>query len=163
MTHDEKIAIIDRFEAAFAPIEALISDLSEAALRYVPELEGAWSINDHLVHLLDAESAVYFRLRLAIAEPGSAVQLWDEEAWHSKLGYGNADGRACLAAAKAMRAALCASLRAIVDTDWSGYFLLHPERGRLELENFLVMYRDHLAYHAPFIKRDRDAWKAANN
>ena len=30
----------------------------------------------------------------------------------------------------------------------------------MDLVRILEIYRDHLAFHAPFIKRNLDAWKA---
>ncbi len=159
MTREERLVSIDKFEGAYSLIEALVSDLSDAALDFIPAEGGAWSIKEHLVHLLDGESAVYFRLRMAVAQPGSVVQMWDEEAWHSKLAYGSASARSCLEVAKSLRATVAASLRAIVDEDWSVFWLQHPERGRLELERLVELYREHIAYHVPYIKRNREAWK----
>jgi uncharacterized damage-inducible protein DinB len=159
MTREERLSSIGKFQESFSLIEGLVSDLPDEALAFVPAVADAWSISDHLVHLLDAESAIYFRLRLAIAEPGSGIQPWDEEAWHASLAYDESDGRACLLAAKALRSSLSLTLRAIVDTDWSAFYLMHPERGRMELESLLALYRDHSAYHVPLIKRNRDAWE----
>lgn len=163
MTRDERLAAIDRFEAAYAFIDELVGKLPDEALAFVPPVADAWSIGEHLVHLLDAESAVYFRLRLAIAEPGSRVQPWDEEKWHAKLSYASANPRACLVAARALRSTLAASLRAVAAEDWEGFWLEHPEKGRLGLERLVEMYREHLAYHAPFLKRDAEAWKQARS
>lgn len=159
MTAPEKHSLIDRFEGAYAPIERLVAELPDEAFHYVPEVKDAWSINDHLVHLLDAEVAGYFRVRNAMASPGLPVQTWDEEAWQAKLAYGATDGRVCLALAMQLRSLLCASLRSAADRDWSALWLEHPEKGRLDLPRLLEIYRDHLAYHAPFIKRNIDAWK----
>lgn len=161
LTRDEKLDAVDRFEGAFALVEHLVAGASDEALAFVPPVQDAWSVKEHLAHLLDAECAVYFRLRLAVAEPGASVQMWNEEAWHAKLAYASADGRACLTAAKAMRGILATSLRALAGEDWSGFWLEHPERGRIELERLLEIYREHLAYHAPFIKRNLDTWKQA--
>jgi hypothetical protein len=153
------MASIAKFEAAFSGVDGLLADLPAEALAFVPEVADAWSIQEHLVHLLDAETAVYFRLRKSIAEPGATVQFWEEESWHEKLAYRTADARRCLEAAKALRSVLSATLRAIVDEDWSAFWLDHPEKGRLELERLVEMYREHLAFHLPYIKRNRDAWR----
>jgi hypothetical protein len=161
VTNEEKSALVDKFDSAYAPIEGLIKGLPDEALRFVPPIDDAWSISDHLVHLLDGEVAVYFRLRNAVASPGAGIQPWDEEAWHGRLAYGSLDGRTCLDIARKLRAAESAFLRALIDADWSAYFLEHPERGRLGLEQLLEMYREHLAFHAPLIKRNRDAWRQA--
>ena len=160
MTTAEKNELLDRFEGAFSLIATQVAGLTDEALAFVPAIPEAWSINDQLVHLLDAEVAVYFRLRLAQAEPGSRIQPWEEEAWHAKLGYASLNGRKCLAQAMALRSTAVAGLRAKAGEDWSAFWLEHPVKGRLELPAILELYRDHLAFHAPLIKRNLDAWKA---
>lgn len=161
MTKTEKLALIEKFETAYSIVETQIKGLSAADLRFVPPLPEAWSINDNLVHLLDADVSMAFRLRAAVAEPGFAIPVWNEEAWQARLRYGDEDGPARLKEAIALRARLSAFLRGIVGEDWDGYFVMHPKRGRLDLAGILDMYRDHVAFHAPLIKRNLEALKAA--
>lgn len=160
MTREERLGLLDRFEGAYSLVSAQVEHLAPEALDFIPSIPEAWSINDHLVHLLDAEVAVYFRIRLAQAEAGSRIQPWDELAWQAKLGYARQDGRKCLAQASALRSVSAGGLRHRVDEDWSAFWLEHPEKGRIDLVRILEIYRDHLAFHAPFIKRNLDAWKA---
>lgn len=160
MERGERIALAEGFGAAYAAIDELLKGLDPAAQSFVPRIADAWSINDHLVHLLDADTAVWFRIRAAIAEPGLAIVPWDEEAWHARLHYEAMDGRACLETAKGMRRTLTSSLLAIAAEDWDRYFIVHPARGKMGLAELLVAYREHAAFHAPFVKRNRDAWKS---
>lgn len=161
MTTDDKLALIAKFEGAYAILDDLLRGLDEAALSFLPAVPEAWSVNDHLVHLLDADTAVYFRIRASIAEPGCAIALWDENAWHERLAYGRVDGLGCLELAKGLRKTLGATLRALVDADWDGYKVLHPTRGEVRLVELLTVYRDHVAFHAPFVKRNKDAFAAS--
>ncbi len=160
MTRDDRLGLLDRFEGAYSLVSSQVERLSAEALAFIPAIPEAWSVNDHLVHLLDAEVAVFFRIRLAQAEPGSRIQPWDELAWQARLGYASQDGRRCLAQAMALRSTAAAGLRHRVDEDWSAFWLEHPEKGKMDLVRILEIYRDHLAFHAPFIKRNLDAWKA---
>jgi len=157
VTKTEKLALIEKFETAYSIVETQIEGLSAAELRFAPALPEAWSINDFLVHFLDADISMAFRLRAAVAEPGFAVPVWNEEAWQERLHYDEEDGPACLKEAIALRARLSAFLRGIVGEDWDPYFVMHPSRGRLDLAGILDMYRDHIAFHAPLIKRNIDA------
>lgn len=161
MTRAEKLELIDQFEGAFGQVEGLVAGLPDAALRYKPALPEAWTIEEHLVHLLDAEAASWFRIRAAVAEPGKAIVLWEEDSWRERLAYGAVGGQAALALAKGLRSALAASLRALADEVWEGFWIEHPSRGRVLLDELLETYRDHLAFHAPFVKRNREAWEAA--
>jgi len=160
MTREEKLALIGDFESAYGLVEKMLTGLPGEALRFVPPIEGAWSVNDFLVHLLDADANLVFRVRGAVAEPGVVAPVWDEEAWHAKLRYGAEDGLSCIALASGLRSFIATGLRALVDEDWSGFWISHPARGRMELAGLLEMYRGHVAFHAPLIKRNIDAWKA---
>lgn len=161
MNRNEKLDLIAKFGNSYKIIEDLIEGLPDEALKFKPPVEGAWTINDFLVHFLDADTSLNFRARLSIAEPGANAPVWDEEAWYSKLRYDAQDGRACLALAKGIRLFLAATLRALVDDDWSSWHFIHSREGRMDFIDLLGHYRDHVAFHAALIKRNRDAWKNA--
>jgi hypothetical protein len=160
VTKAEKLDLIDKFEHAYSLVEAQIKGLSGSELRSVPAIEAAWSINDFLVHFLDADIAGFFRIRMAVAQPGFSIPLWDEEACQARLHYDEEDGPECLREAQALRRRLAAMLRRIVDEDWSVFSVMHPARGRMDLAALLVQYREHIAFHVPLIKRNLDALKA---
>jgi hypothetical protein len=159
MTHEERISSIAGFESIYGKVDELIEGASDEELAFVPDLPDAWSINDFLVHFLDADLSLAFRLRSAIAESGAAVPVWDENAWHDSLAYAAEDGRACLSLAKGLRSFMAVSLRARVEEDWSAFFIEHPSRGKLNLDDLVAMYQEHIVFHLPLIRRNRRAWK----
>lgn len=61
-------------------------DLPEEALRKTYG-EGKWSIRQILVHLADAESVLYDRIRRVISEPRQVIWAFDQEAWAENLQY----------------------------------------------------------------------------
>jgi len=150
---------IVRFEGAYAPVEALVSGLGRDALTFVPPIEDAWSINDFLVHFLDADISMAFRARSALAEPGRGVPVWDEDAWREKLRYDDQDGLACLALAKGIRAFVSVGLRSFAEEDWSELTIVHPARGKLDLDELINLYDEHVVFHMPLIRRNIEAWK----
>jgi hypothetical protein len=162
MTRDEKLELAAKIEGSYRAIEELIEGLPPEALRFKPPIEGAWSINDFLVHFLDADVSLNFRARISIAEPGAAAPAWDEEAWQGTLRYDAQDGRACLTLAKGIRSFLASTMRALADEDWSSWHFIHSSKGRMGFVDLVGVYRDHVAFHAALIKRNRDAWKALN-
>jgi hypothetical protein len=159
MTKGEKLELIAAFETGYSRVEELIVGVVPEELRFVPPVRDAWSINDFLVHFLDADISLAFRARTAIAEPGKAVPVWEEEAWHDALHYNDEDGLACLALAKGIRAYVSTALRSVIDIDWSGLSIMHPSKGRLELNTLIEMYEQHIVFHLPLIKRNRQAWQ----
>jgi hypothetical protein len=159
MTREEKLEIILAFEAGYTRIEELITGIEPNELRFSPPVRDAWSINDFLVHFLDADISLAFRVRRAIAEPGMSVPVWEEGAWHDALHYNDEDGLVCLSLAKGIRAFVAAGLRSVVDADWSEFSILHPSKGRMELEALIEAYEQHIIFHLPLIKRNRQAWQ----
>jgi hypothetical protein len=151
---------IARFEGAYAPVEALVAGMGREALAFVPPIDGAWSINDFLVHFLDADLSMAFRARSAIAEAGRGVPVWDEDAWKDRLRYDGQDGLACLALAKGIRSFVSSTLRSFAGDDWAEFTIMHPARGKLDLEGLLDLYDEHVVFHLPLIRRDIEAWKS---
>ena len=160
MTREEKLDLIAGLEGAYSRVDALLEGAGSEERAFVPPLRDAWSIDDFLVHFLDADLSLCFRLRSAVAEPGKNVPLWDEVAWHGELRYGAHDGPACLGLAKSLRSFVAAGLRAVVDEDWSTYRVVHETKGELSLEDLVAMYAEHIAFHLPLIKRNRLAWQS---
>jgi hypothetical protein len=159
MTKQEKLAFVDAFEDAYQGIAALLAVIPDEALRFTPPLPDAWSINDHLVHLLDADLAVCFRLRVAIAQPGFAIPLWEEQDWHDRLHYEAQDGRNCFGLARGLRTMTGACLRANAEHDWNEFWVQHPLRGKLGIIDLLKVYTDHGKTHEGYVKRNKEAWE----
>ncbi len=161
MTYAEKMFLVDAFENAYSRIEALVSNISDAELSFVPAVDSAWSINEHLVHLLDADSNLVFRVRGAVAESGITVPVWDQEAWRSKLKYSLDDGKKCLQIAKGLRAFIAGSLRNLSDAEWEASGIVHPQRGPMKLSDVVELYRGHADFHEKYIIRNKEAFAAA--
>jgi hypothetical protein len=128
--------------------------MSTEELRFVPDLKDAWSSNDHLVHLLDADCNLVMRLRGAVAEPGKPIPAWDPEAWRLKNNYALTDGLFCLDLAVALRKFIAESLKSLDDETRQKAWILHPERGELSLEAVLKIYADHPDFHVKYLERN---------
>jgi len=159
MSAKENLKLIDEFARAYGPVKAALEEISLEAMSYVPdEPVDAWSINDHLVHLLDADMMLWYRARVAVAEPDSTIPVWQETLWKERLRYEMMDGRTCLNLAESVRAAMADGFRPMAEADWSTYAIIHPVRGRMLLTDVLVLYRDHAATHLSYIERNLAAY-----
>jgi uncharacterized damage-inducible protein DinB len=159
MERSEKLALIQQFESS---IEALIDFVKTApagAIDFRPNLPGAWSIRDHAVHFLDADTFAYGRVRLAVAQPGAEVFVWNEDAWRERAKYESADALTCLETARALRRVLAAMARGVVDSDWDLYHVRHSQRGRMTLADVLKLYTDHVPFHMGYFRRNLDAFQ----
>ncbi len=160
MDRNEKEGLIVRYETAFEPIRNLVKDLSAKELAFLPDVPEAWSINEHLVHLLEADLICWYRIRASIAEPGVTIPVWNQEAWRSRLGYADLDGIGCLSEAVRVRALIGRTCRGVLDGDWSEFHVIHPERGRMDLSQLLELYCGHGAFHLKYVERNLAACKA---
>ena len=154
MTREQKLSMISAIESSYSFVDELVEGFSREALLYIPPIRDAWSINDFLVHFLDADISLAFRVRMAMAESGSAVPVWDENAWHDSLHYDEMDGLDCLSQAKSIRRYVSSGLRLAVDADWSSFAIEHPVKGRMDLADILSLYERHVVFHLPLIRRN---------
>jgi hypothetical protein len=155
---NEYETIVGAFEHAYDVLAEKANALSPVELAFVPPVADAWSINDHLVHLLDADCNLVLRLRGAVAEPGKNIPVWDQEAWQAKNNYKSSDGLFCLDLAVSLRKFIAESLRTLDNQTREAAFVVHPEKGKLSLTDLLVMYTGHAATHMKYLVRNLDAF-----
>lgn len=158
MEKSEFLALVSAFEHAYDKLSAKANVLSPAELHFIPPIEDAWSINEHLVHLLDADCSMAVRLRGAVAEPGGAPAAWDKEAWRLKNNYGKSDGLFCLDLAVSFRKFLAESLRSLSDEARNAAHYIHPDRGKQDLADILITYTNHADFHLKYMVRNLEAF-----
>jgi hypothetical protein len=105
---------------------------------------GKWTARQILGHLVDAESAVGFRVRLALAEDHPTIQPWDQDAWMSL--YREIDADQALAAVRALRVWNLALFRTLTPEQRArGAF--HPERGEESVGMMIMLLAGHDLNH----------------
>lgn len=159
MEKNEFNALVNAFEHAYDSLSAELNPLGPDELNFVPPILDAWSINEHLVHLLDADCNLVMRLRGAVAEPGRSVPVWNQEAWRAKNNYSASDGVFCLDLAVSLRKFLAESLRTLDDATREAACVMHPERGKLSLADVLTIYTGHADFHLKYLKRNLEAFR----
>jgi len=134
-----------------------VKDLSKEVLYYKPS-EDKWSIAEIIMHLSDAECNSNLRFRKAIAESGSRVELYDQDLWAKLLKYQECDLAVSLALIKILRMNNYFLFLILDENVWDN-FIIHPERGKLTLDNLLKIYTEHLEIHIKQIKRNTELFK----
>jgi hypothetical protein len=160
MDKNEKLSLIDRFERAIEPLIDFVKSAPAPSIDFRPALPGAWSIRDHAVHFLDADTFAYGRLRLTVTQPGAEVFVWNEEAWQQRARYETADALTSLETARSLRRTAGAMARAMADEDWNEYYVRHPQRGRLSLADVLTLYTEHAQFHLSYFRRNLGAFQS---
>jgi hypothetical protein len=157
----ERLSLIQQFESSIETLVDFVKNAPAEAIDFRPNLPGAWSIRDHAVHFLDADTFAYGRVRLAVTQPGAEVFVWNEDAWQARAKYESADALACLETARALRRVLAAMAKALVDSDWDQYYVRHSQRGRMTLADVLKLYTDHVQFHLGYFRRNLEAFQGA--
>src|ERR1019366_8000924 len=112
-----------------------------------------WSPRQIVHHMADSESQSAARLRRILAEPGTTILGYNENAWSEcpALGYKTFPIENSLALYKASRAASFEVLKNLADTDLAK-FAIHSERGNYTLKDWLSTYSKHPVDHANQLK-----------
>jgi hypothetical protein len=160
MDRTAKLDLIARFESAVDPLVELVRTAPAAAVDFRPALPGAWTLREHAAHFLDAEAFAHSRLRTTVAEPGTSVQVWDEEVWQGKARYDSVEALAALEVARSLRKITSTMVRALLDTDWNTHHVHHAKRGRMTLADLLRLYVDHAHVHAQYVRRNLEAYRS---
>jgi len=134
-------------------------EVADELLRFRPDLEDAWSILEHLAHVLDTEVSSYIRFRTAVAEPGAPVMVYDQGKWRSLSGASGQSARQTLEAFKLLRTLNYGLLKGLEDREWSGFTVQHPQRGRIDLEDLLTIYTGHVDFHLEYLRRNEELWE----
>lgn len=137
----------------------LQADYPPGLLDWLPDLEAAWSIRTHLLHVADAELFAFTRCRMALAQPGAPVMVWDEQAWAASLSYLRQPLTASVQVFKLLRSLGYSLLQGLEEWQWTESFYLHPENGPVSLDRWLAHYVRHTAEHLAYVRRNEQAWR----
>ena len=118
------------------------------------EDHAGWTPRQIVHHVADSESQSAARLRRILAEPGTAILGYDENAWSecAALGYRSLPIENSLAVYRASRAASLEVLQNVRESDLAK-FAIHSERGNFTLENWLEVYSQHPVDHANQLRK----------
>ncbi len=113
---------------------------------------GKWSVLEIVAHLADAELAMSWRIRNAIATPGVALDWWDESLWADRLGYQQIPWRASHKHFTSLRQANLGLLRSLPPARWDSSYGMHAKRGRQSVREFVTLEAAHDLNHLHQLK-----------
>lgn len=158
MLSPEKKQLIRQFRDSSWKLEMALKSVPPEAVDFRPA-HGKWTIHEIVVHLADSEAVGYTRCRRIVAEPGSDVFAYDQDAWTDRLFYSNIRMEDALVLFNLLRK-LSADLLQQVDEATFSQFVIHPERGELTLAAWVDTYTRHVDVHLAQIQRNLEAWKS---
>ena len=144
MTFHDYAQIYKESTAAFVDAVAPITSENLDKADYA-----GWTPRQIVHHMADSESQSAARLRRILAEPGTQILGYDENAWSecAALGYRTFPIENSLALYKASRASSLEIIENLTEGDLAK-FAIHSERGNFTLEDWLRVYSNHPVDHA---------------
>lgn len=157
MTRNE---LLTAFAQGYESLKTALEQTPAGAMDFRPS-PGVWTIREIIHHMPDSEASGFVRCRKIIAESGVTVDVYDQDIWTDKLKYGSRDITHALELFKLMRLTTLDLLRTVEESVWTNNYVMHPERGRLTLLQWLEVYAHHGDSHAGQIRRNIEAWEKA--
>ena len=144
----ETQTLLQAFAAGPARIRQALAGLSNAELALRPR-PGKWSIKETILHLVDSDLMAAVRVKLVVAQPGSALPFYDQDIWTVKLGHQDANHAAIEGALHLFETLRWTSLRLFESAnndDWQKTGV-HRSFGIITLRQLLELYADHSERH----------------
>jgi hypothetical protein len=148
--------LLIRFAQGPALLQTTLAKCPQDGLEYRPG-PGKWSIQDIVLHVTESEVHGYLRGRTIIAESGASVSAYDQDRWAQSLDMSAQPLAEAVDLFRLLREIMARQLRALPEAAWDR-FLVHPERGRMTLDQWLAGYVGHLDTHLAQMERTYKAY-----
>lgn len=148
---------IVNYGQAFALLSEVVEKYPKAMWHFKPG-SNQWSIHEVIVHITDSEANSYIRCRCFIAEPGKSIMAYDQDAWSEKLKYHDQSTDAAIKLFALLRASTYDLIKNLPEIIWAST-VFHPEHGTITMDDWLVMYANHIPVHIKQMERIFEAWK----
>jgi uncharacterized damage-inducible protein DinB len=154
----ERAELLERYAAAPERLAGRLRTLPEAALTF-RAAAGGWTMREVALHLADNEAVGFVRMRMAIADPGSVIQSYDEDGWVRELDYANEPLDAALESFALLRRRTHGLLRRLPEEAWARA-IDHPREGPQTVDDRLRSSVEHDQAHLDQIETLRQAWES---
>jgi hypothetical protein len=154
----------ERIESYSKAYELLIDSLNEfpEEMWQFKPAPNKWSIHEVLIHIADSEASSFARARKIICESGSDIMAYDENKWASQLKYHNQNIKDSLELFRLLRLITYTVIKDLPEEIWNN-FIIHPENGKMTLDDWLEVYEQHIPIHIRQMQRNFNDWKLTQN
>ena len=143
-------AHVDTIEATPARFRSLVNGRSDAQLD-TPYRPDGWTVRQVVHHVPDSHMNAYVRMKVAVTEDAPSIKAYEEGRWAELPDGKSGPAEMSLALLEALHRRWVAFLRNLQDADFAKAYV-HPELGRVTLDEALVLYAWHCRHHEGHIK-----------
>jgi hypothetical protein len=145
LTTEQREGLIAQLAELPVQVRQAVAQLTEDQLdcSYRP---GGWTARQVVHHLADSHLNAYVRFRLALTEALPLIKVYDQQRWAELPDARSAPVAPSIMLLEGLHARWVALLRSLAPEDFQRAFL-HPERGRITLDQALALYAWHGRHH----------------
>jgi hypothetical protein len=134
-----------------------VKNIPDEILDFRPGIEDAWTIKEHVIHIVDSDINSFIRLKSIIAQPHSTCYVIDENIWTTNLRRKNEDMNKYLSLLKIIRELAYDLLIDEDEANWDKDCYIwnyNNETREITIEKYLELYTKHISTHMDFIDRN---------
>ncbi len=146
-----RTAFVKTIEDTPARFRALVAPLSAAQLD-TPYRPDGWTIRQVVHHVPDSHMNAFIRIKLALTEDAPAIKTYEEQLWAELPDVTRTPVDVSLRLLEALHERWVALLRGMAESDFQKV-LVHPEWGRMTVDEVLALYAWHCGHHAAHIEQ----------
>jgi hypothetical protein len=155
----DKNALLTKYANDYTTLKNIMGKLNDELIDFVPDIEGAWSIKEHLGHLVDTEVNGFIRYKKAILNPGTTIDIGGGDMEHSNkiLDYASQNAGDLMEFLRLLRKMISEHSRRIKYEDFDKYYIEHvnhPTFKTCTLGFILSIHTEHFDKHVEYIKRN---------
>lgn len=144
-TPEERAAFIDQLAAQPAALAAAYASLSAEQIEQ-PYRPGGWTVRQLVHHVADSHINMFIRVKLALSEDEPTIKPYDQDAWVTQGDVSAVAPTVSIALLSAVHERAVALFRSLTPAQFTRG-LMHPENGRMTIEQVLALYAWHGTHH----------------
>ena len=144
-------AHIDTIEQMPALFRSLVAGKSDAELD-TPYRPGGWTVRQVVHHVPDSHMNAYLRMKFAMTEDAPAIKVYEESRWAELPEAKTGPTDMSLALLDGLHRRWVMFMRLLTDADCARVYV-HPELGRVTIDEAIALYEWHARHHAGHIKQ----------
>jgi hypothetical protein len=153
--------LLMKFSGAVEALEAKLKSVTPEQARFIPNIPDAWSISDHVIHIVDSDINNFIRCKSILAQPSSIGFVIDEEKWTRNIMDKGEDYKMYLKVFRLLRQILATLLLKEPESAWTKNYFQRTYQGKTEnitLEKCIEIYANHIYFHIEYIDRNIDEY-----
>jgi hypothetical protein len=148
--------LLDEYLCGIKVLNEKIKGLSIENLNYRPDRPDAWTIKEHIIHLVDCEVNGFIRCKSIIAQPFTECYVMDEDKWTKNLTRKNEDIQRYIQLFSLIRNIVFDLVKDEPEENWSKDYFTRTYKGEtkmITIEDCITIYCKHILFHIEYIDR----------